>query len=66
MERVEDEVWGLLDEVRAKAPAAARILVRDGNFPPVADLAAELCRLVSGSSAEVRMGDGTDLPSAHS
>ena len=64
--RVEEEVWDVLDEVRARAPAAARILVRDGNFPPVADLATELGRLEAVSSADVRMGDGTDLAPARS
>ena len=63
---VEEEVWDLLNEVRAKTPAVARILVREGNFPPVADLAAELQRLGTPSSADARMGDGTDLASGRS
>jgi uncharacterized protein (UPF0276 family) len=42
---VDDEAWDLLDEARSIAPGAARILVRDANFPPPSDLAAELRRL---------------------
>jgi uncharacterized protein (UPF0276 family) len=64
--RVEEEVWDLLTEVRAKTPAVARILVREGNFPPVADLAGELQRLGALSGADARMGDGTDLASGRS
>jgi uncharacterized protein (UPF0276 family) len=61
--RVEDGVWDLLDEVRVKAPAAARILVREGNFPPVANLARELDRLAAPPT-DARTKDSTDLPPA--
>ena len=45
--RVDEEVWELAGGVLASAPEAAVILERDANFPPVADLAAELRRLKS-------------------
>jgi uncharacterized protein (UPF0276 family) len=63
---VEEEVWDLLGEVRRKAPAAARILVRDGNFPPVADLAQELGRLGAIPPATAGTDGGTDLPPVRS
>jgi len=43
--RVDEEVWNLAGELLASAPGATVILERDGNFPPAADLAAELRRL---------------------
>jgi uncharacterized protein (UPF0276 family) len=43
--RVDEEVWDLAEDLLALAPGATVILERDGNFPPVADLAAELRRL---------------------
>ena len=38
------EVWGLLDQVLARAPVKGVILERDEDFPPFADLLAEVDR----------------------
>ncbi len=61
---VDEEVWDLLEEVRVMAPAAARILVRDGSFPPVSDLAAELRRLGSNRGARAPSEHGPEGASA--
>jgi uncharacterized protein (UPF0276 family) len=52
---VDEEVWDLLAVARDLAPAAVRILVREENFPPATELAAELQRLTS--SGDRRVGD---------